>query len=1003
MWVFVNRIFTVAILLGLSPVWCPVVSGQQAIFSDIHVDKKPGQEVGVAVVTIAGKPKQLTHHALEAWPIMNGQNALVLVSATNKKAPGEHHLRFYEGATRKFRDLGVIPLSSAELQQGKQTDGDWVFVLSGVVSGRAVIVAAGMNGVHGLLEGASGAKLQDDSITFTTASGQIKTLPVKALLATDMTAIYEVNASNGGGVRYVQFLRDGTAVEEEANGQFHTSKWRTDGERMILTEPEGSEREWLQTALTPVKGVPASTRLAVRLLEPLASESVKAGDPVNAVLMSPATIDNAILIPQGSEFSGMITQAHGVGWAIKHETAALTLEFDKLKLPDGTSLAIHTQLYQVENSREDVNNKGKIQGIRSTGTPGHSAESKIASVAALDPVSYLFTATAATATLGFAEPEILYPAGTEMLIQLTAPLITSKTYPRAVPEFSGSAAEQKQLAQLIRNLPFRTATKAGNKPSDLTNLAFIGSPEALRRAFKAAGWIAVDTLTAGSTFMTIKTVGGNQVYNQAPMSTLLLDERPPIFTLTKTTDTFSSRHHLRVFDPLMKYEGETVLTSSSTQDIGIAFSSKQKTFIHVIDEYIDNERSKVVNDLEFTGCVEAMDRIPRPWVPRDAYNSTGDRLRTDGAIAVMRISDCRNPRTTPDGQPERPNRLKRVTRDTVLTLRNDVIRGNVGYQGVTGILWVRKYFATKDQLKPQEGAWRKTDQSGTQFNGVGNIPRERQSSESITPANTASDEAAERSAQALVKAHRWDPPRYEIGVQGGYLSYPVLRTEADLITVIPDDGNPNGTYQTSLGNAFRGGWTASVYAALNTWNHFSNLFSYTYEHGQYEYLSYYTLPEPEIILGYSSLVTRQFDYNLLWNLRPRKSRWAPYIAGGPSLILTALGNAPVKKAAGPFKLGLQNVGLLLAAFDFGSTPPLNGGGVFSVGLQYGAGIKYRVHPRITVSVDFRETWSKNPQFLSDSYTNGYFGGEGYRVTNERMGLDKPYQQQRVSGGFAFTF
>jgi hypothetical protein len=118
--------------------------------------------------------------------------------------------------------------------------------------------------------------------------------------------------------------------------------------------------------------------------------------------------------------------------------------------------------------------------------------------------------------------------------------------------------------------------------------------------------------------------------------------------------------------------------------------------------------------------------------------------------------------------------------------------------------------------------------------------------------------------------------------------------------------------------------------------------------------------------------------------------------------LTALGDAPLKKAAGPFKLGLQNVGLLLAAFDFGSTPPLDGGGVFSVGLQYG-GIKYRILPRLAMSADFRETWSKNPKFLTDSYTNEYFGDEGYHITQDRMGLDSAYQQQRFTLGFAFTF
>ncbi|MBV9224959.1 MAG: hypothetical protein JOY85_13060, partial [Acidobacteriaceae bacterium] len=99
----------------------------------------------------------------------------------------------------------------------------------------------------------------------------------------------------------------------------------------------------------------------------------------------------------------------------------------------------------------------------------------------------------------------------------------------------------------------------------------------------------------------------------------------------------------------------------------------------------------------------------------------------------------------------------------------------------------------------------------------------------------------------------------------------------------------------------------------------------------------------------------------------------------------------------------QNVGLLLAAFDTGSTPPLDGGGVFSVGVQYGGGIKYRIHPRLTLQADFRETWSKNPQFVTDSYTKQYFLEEGYDTTITRVGLDKAYQQQRFTLGAAFTF
>ena len=102
---------------------------------------------------------------------------------------------------------------------------------------------------------------------------------------------------------------------------------------------------------------------------------------IRAVSITPALFHGSILIPQGSEFSGKIVEAHGVGWGIKHESAALTVRFDMVKLPNDRTLTINARVYKVENSREDVTGKGKIQGIRSTGTLGNSAENKISSLA----------------------------------------------------------------------------------------------------------------------------------------------------------------------------------------------------------------------------------------------------------------------------------------------------------------------------------------------------------------------------------------------------------------------------------------------------------------------------------------------------------------------------------------------------------------------------------------------------------------------------------------------
>jgi len=204
----------------------------------------------------------------------------------------------------------------------------------------------------------------------------------------------------------------------------------------------------------------------LRLLQPLSSRTAKDGTEVKAVLISPGVFHGDILLPQGSEFDGKVTAAHGVGLAIKHETAAVTLHFYAAKLPDGRVLSLDARISKIENSQESVNKDGKIQGIRSTGTIGHSAENQIASLAQIDPVLYIFTATAGPAVLGFAEPEILYNAGTELDIEFNQPLITAQKYEPRVPRMALSGEQAAEFNAMVKNLPFRTRTETTHKPSD---------------------------------------------------------------------------------------------------------------------------------------------------------------------------------------------------------------------------------------------------------------------------------------------------------------------------------------------------------------------------------------------------------------------------------------------------------------------------------------------------------------------------------------------------------
>jgi hypothetical protein len=124
-------------------------------------------------------------------------------------------------------------------------------------------------------------------------------------------------------------------------------------------------------------------------------------------------------------------------------------------------------------------------------------------------------------------------------------------------------------------------------------------------------------------------------YQEAPVSTLLLEGRPPDLVFEKLNNTFAARHHLRIWRPPERFQGKEVWVCSATHDTGIDYSEQNRTFIHKVDTQIDRERAKVVSDLLFTGLVQGIALVERPNVPTELFNATGDALVTDGKMAVI--------------------------------------------------------------------------------------------------------------------------------------------------------------------------------------------------------------------------------------------------------------------------------------------------------------------------------------------------------------------------------
>ena len=182
---------------------------------------------------------------------------------------------------------------------------------------------------------------------------------------------------------------------------------------------------------------------------------------------------------------------------------------------------------------------------------------------------------------------------------------------------------------------FRTIAQSPPKPSDITNIMLIGTEDEVRNAFREAGWSAAASLSGRAKFETFRALAEDRGYNEAPVSILLLDGKPPDMVFEKLNNTFARRNHLRIWGQPGSFFGKPVWAVAATHDIGINFSEADRTFIHKIDSQIDNERAKVVTDLLFTGRVQGIALVDRPKVPLKSQNATGDNLETDGKMAVL--------------------------------------------------------------------------------------------------------------------------------------------------------------------------------------------------------------------------------------------------------------------------------------------------------------------------------------------------------------------------------
>ncbi len=413
--------------------------------------------------------------------------------------------------------------------------------------------------------------------------------------------------------------------------------------------------------------LPAGTRVEARITTATGSRISYAGDRIEATVIAPVLEEGRLLIPQGASVSGAVQRVDRVGLGLKHLTSAIEYRFDTVQWPGAAAIPIETRVVRVETAKEQVNAKGVIGGIYPTANLSSSVSFYALPLLCVHPDLAVPMLGIKVLIARSPDPEIYFPAGTEVIFELTA--ATEIPNPGAPLHHieSLSAAETAEAERELAKLPEQHTDRGRNHPSDLINILIFGSRQSIDRAFRAAGWFGAQRNSMMSIYGMYHCMVQRMGYRMAPMGNLTLNGAMADAEYQKSLDTFSKRHHVR----LWKQGREDVWLSATTEDVGYKFWRMHLT--HATDPVIDNERAKVLNDLAFTGCLEAAS-----FISRDSSGS-GQRahsISTDGKVAVLQMNECANPRTMPESDITSARGGRRRPAAALLALRNDVIRMN---------------------------------------------------------------------------------------------------------------------------------------------------------------------------------------------------------------------------------------------------------------------------------------------------------------------------------------
>ncbi len=191
----------------------------------------------------------------------------------------------------------------------------------------------------------------------------------------------------------------------------------------------------------------------------------------------------------------------------------------------------------------------------------------------------------------------------------------------------------------LERAPKQTVNEKGIA-GDPVNLALVGTETEITNAFRAAGWVAADSLSRASKLAIARSVLLNRPDSTAPVSSLFLfGRRQDLAFEQEVGPSARRRHHVRLWrDEAATYRGRPAWIGGATYDLRVGLSHRGLHPTHHIAPDIDEERDRLAEALSRAGQALETFRVTGIGVRVNAHNAEGDRYDSDGEMRVVIIS-----------------------------------------------------------------------------------------------------------------------------------------------------------------------------------------------------------------------------------------------------------------------------------------------------------------------------------------------------------------------------